>query len=257
MYCEGRAKPLMRGFFHLLGFCLVVPAKVLSFLIFELNSSVEWLSLSILALGTLTSWGASVLFHCFPWDLRREIALQKLDHSAVFINIACSYSSIAVLVVASLSPEGRLAVWTTIALLWLLCLGGVWHVHAARAQRMKLWIAIVVLTFPSYFTLSAQLTLDERSYCMLGLLLYGLGAAVYGLHLLDPLPGLLGFHEVFHLCTVCATLCAFQMLRSLSQEVAERCEAAQQAHAAFSMFRAVVASTVSSFEDICSNSGGR
>ena len=37
--------------------------------------------------------------------------------------------------------------------------------------------------------------------------LYTAGAMVYGLKRPNPLPGLFGFHEIFHTCTVLAFLC--------------------------------------------------
>lgn len=252
LYCEGRVKPQFRGMFHALGVILLLPAKIGTLLLFELNSSLEWMSLAVLAGGTLCSWGASSLFHCISWELHDEIKMQKLDHSAVFINIACSYTSIAALVVRQLSDEGFWVVMITTMILWGLCLWGIWHVHAKRTQRMKLWVSIVATTFPSYFYLSSRLTLNERAYTILGLLLYGVGATIYGKRLFDPIPHIFGFHEIFHICTVLATLCAFHLMWSLSQDLHQRCEP-QQYSLWFTALKTCLAHTISTYQDVCSS----
>jgi hemolysin III len=42
-----------------------------------------------------------------------------------------------------------------------------------------------------------------------GGLVYTVGGLVYALRRPNPVPGVFGFHEVFHLCTLIAALCHY------------------------------------------------
>jgi hemolysin III len=42
-----------------------------------------------------------------------------------------------------------------------------------------------------------------------GGVVYTLGGIVYGLRRPNPIPGVFGFHEVFHLCTLVAAMCHY------------------------------------------------
>lgn len=77
MYCEGRYKPLLRGYFHASGLLLLVPLCI--FIMWEeLNLYHEFFSVLMMASGSLVCWGASALFHCISWDLETEIQFQKI-----------------------------------------------------------------------------------------------------------------------------------------------------------------------------------
>jgi hemolysin III len=173
-----------------------------------------------------------------------------LDHSAVFLCIACSYSSISILLLEDLPYLPYIYTTITIIVLWILCLAGIYHVHYYRTQRMKIWVSIVILTLPSYPSLSSLLTLSERALVIFALLLYGVGAYIYAYRLLDAIPKVFGYHEIFHIFTVCASFTAFELLRGLSQDHEVRCEEREYTWA-FQLFQDILANTLSTYEDIC------
>lgn len=83
MYCEGRYKPMMRGYIHASAILVLVPALVLN-CAKNIDEAVEQLSFVILVLGSAICWGASASFHCISWTLKREIQMQKLG---MFLNL--------------------------------------------------------------------------------------------------------------------------------------------------------------------------
>lgn len=86
MYCEGRFKPLFRGYVHLIGVSIVVPALV-SACVGYIDSHVEVTALIILAIGASICWGSSALFHVAPWKLTHEIIVQKIGRFVIILKI--------------------------------------------------------------------------------------------------------------------------------------------------------------------------
>jgi len=224
MYCEGRPKPLLRGKLHFLGISLVLPLLIMS--IFEkIDIVTEQLSLALLSVGTAYCWGSSSLFHCVRWNLENEIKFQRLDHSAIFVNIGCTFTSVTLLVASYMRNTSHLyVVVSALFALWLGCIYGVWHVYNRHGERMKYWIGTIVLTFPSFPYLARHLTIHEDTLAIMSLLTYAIGATIYGKRLINPIPNVFGFHELFHLCTVGATLLTFFLISSLSCSIETRCD---------------------------------
>lgn len=176
-----------------------------------------------------------------------------LDHSAVFINIACSFTPIAYLVLHKSSDPFNPLVLGTMAIIWIACLFGIWHVHYRRGQRMKFWVTTICLSFISYPHLSNSLTLLERSYAIYGLVLYSIGAVIFGRKTFNPIPNVFEHHEVFHFFTVLAGICAYLLIHSLCKEVEIRCAEKQWAENNWllALLMKVLASTLSTEVDVC------
>jgi hemolysin III len=66
------------------------------------------------------------------------------------------------------------------------------------------WVAVFVLPQVLHRAGVAALVL-----IVTGGLIYTVGALVYALKRPNPFPGVFGFHEVFHLCTLLAALCHY------------------------------------------------
>jgi len=223
MYCEGRPKPLLRGKLHFLGISVILP--LLIFNILECVDMVtERMSLVLLSLGTAYCWGSSSLFHCVRWALADEIRYQRLDHSAVFVNIGCTFTAVILLVAQYLRHSFHLYIIITAVLaLWLSCAYGIWHVYNRYGERMIYWVGSIALTFPSFPYIAHHLTIHEDTLAIMGLLIYAIGAIIYGKRLINPIPNVFGFHEIFHSCTVCATLLTYFLIASLSSPLESRC----------------------------------
>eukprot|EP01038_Epipyxis_sp_PR26KG_P004357 gene4357-6165_t len=81
MYCEGRLKPFFRGRIHAFGAILLIPFALLCIhRSNKINSTVELISVTMLFLSSLLTWGSSALFHCISWTLQEEIAIQRIGH---------------------------------------------------------------------------------------------------------------------------------------------------------------------------------
>ena len=140
---------------------------------------------------------ASASYHFFDLGERGNRWLRRLDHAAIFLFIAGSYIPPMIHTldgawrVAMISVVGGLAVaGVVMKLFWL---GGPRWLTTAFYLALG-WVVVV----PAYQVLP-RLTPNGLLWITLGGLLYTAGAVVYARKRPDPLPGVFGFHEVWHL----------------------------------------------------------
>jgi hemolysin III len=153
-------------------------------------------------------FGASALYHRFPWrSAARRVWARRLDHSMIFVFIAGSYTPFALLCF-----EGTTQ-WLVLALVWTSAVLGlvlelVW-IDSPRWLKAVAYLAVGwvgVLAAPQLFP---GVGVAGAVLVIVGGGLYTLGALVYALKWPNPLPRVLGFHEVFHLLVVAAAVTQF------------------------------------------------
>jgi hemolysin III len=155
-------------------------------------------------------FAVSAAYHLWPWRAAGRRAARALDHASIFIMIAGTYTPFCVTV---LSGWLRTAV---LAAVWLLALLGA--VRSAVGLALPPWAGAGLYLALGWAALPAAPALAQalpRSALLLlgtGGLLYTLGAIVYARRWPDPDPRLFGFHEVFHLLVIGASVVFFAVL---------------------------------------------
>ena len=148
-------------------------------------------------------FGTSALYHRVNW--RRPNArrwMRRLDHSAIFLLIAGSYTPFALLAL-----EGTLAD-VVLVVVWAGAVGGVilklvWidapNWLAALVYVLLGWVAVAAAP-----GLGSAIGITAAGMVGLGGMLYTAGAIVYARHRPDPVPTVFGYHEVFHVLVILA-----------------------------------------------------
>jgi hemolysin III len=199
-----RSKPKLRGVFHELAFYAAVGLGI------PLSITAEGgkarLSAIVFASCVAVCFGASALYHRPTWRPRARSWLARADHAGIYLLIAGTYTPFGLLV---LSPGWAIPVlaivWSGAAAAILLKL--LWPevpkpVSAGIAVGLG-WVAVVA------FTQLLKVPLPGLLLLFGGGLAYTFGAIVYALRRPDPLPRVLGYHEVFHLLTLVAAGCQY------------------------------------------------
>lgn len=197
-------KPRLRGVFHeaacYVAICLGVALVLTS------QPGRARLSATIFAACMAACFGFSALYHRPTWQPRARSWLARLDHAGIYLLIAGTYTPFGLLV---LSHEWAIVVlsivWSGAAIAILLKL--FWpstpkKLSAAIALALG-WVAIVA------FTQLLKLPPVALGLLLAGGIAYSLGAVVYARRRPDPLPHILGYHEVFHLLTLLAAGCQY------------------------------------------------
>jgi hemolysin III len=196
-------KPLLRGWSHAVA-AVVAVAGLVSLVVITRHDPAKLVSMAVYGTGLVLLFGVSATYHIFNWPPRVKDWLRRADHATIFVFIAATYTP---LVFNVLDGWWRLGVLITI---WICALAGV--VGAApflRIPRAALaglylamgWIAVVALV-----PLSAALGWAAALLMALGGLQYSLGAAAYAFRKPRLWPRVFGYHEVFHLAVITASI---------------------------------------------------
>src|SRR5690606_18779776 len=140
----------------------------------------------------------------FNWSPRVKQIFRRLDHANIFLLIAGTYTPIAL--TALPLDKGVLL----LVIVWSGALLGIgFRVFWLGAPRWAYVPLYVLLGWAAvmYVVDIANANVATLVLVIVGGVLYTLGAVVYGLKRPNPVPGVFGFHEIFHSLTVIAFLC--------------------------------------------------
>jgi len=199
---EPEARPRWRGWIHAGTFPVAVGAGIVLICLAH-GPVAKWAS-AVYMLSSMLLFGVSALYHRFDWKPSTRQVFRRLDHANIFILIAGTYTPIALLALPH--SKGVLL----LVLVWIGALLGigfrVFWVAAPRWLYVPLYVllgwAAVMFLVDIYHANPATMVL-----VVVGGLLYTLGSVVYGFKRPNPVPGVFGFHEIFHALTVLAFLC--------------------------------------------------
>jgi len=202
-------KPLLRGWSHAAA-ALVSVAGLASLVVITRHDPAKLVSMAVYGTGLVLLFAVSATYHIFNWPPRVKDWLRRADHATIFVFIAATYTP---LVYNVLDGWWRLGVLITI---WICALAGV--VGAApflRIPRAALaglylamgWIAVVALV-----PLTAALGWAAALLMALGGLQYSLGAAAYAFRRPRLWPRVFGYHEVFHLAVITASITFYMIV---------------------------------------------
>jgi hemolysin III len=181
---------------HTIGFVLAAGASVDLLVRFRLSPSALAV-MGVYACGLVLLFGSSSVYHGLGGrQPRLTPVLRRIDHAAIYVMMAGSYTPIAFF---GLDGAWRVA---TIAAVWMLAGAGV--ALASRAVRAPRPVSTMLYVAFGWAALIPAIKLVERLphpatvLIAAGGVLYTLGAVVYATKALDVLPGRFGFHEIFH-----------------------------------------------------------
>ena len=191
-------KPRLRGVFHEVAFFVSLVTGAVLVVVAPTTGSA--LVMLVYAVSISLLFGVSALFHRHTWGPVGRRRMRRADHSTIFIAIAGSYTAVAGIALTGWARTAVLAiVWggavVGIALRQLWLDAPKWVI--ALPYVVVGWAAVAVL--PQLFR-----ALGATGFVLLlaGGLAYSAGAVVYALKRPNPVPGVFGYHEVFHACTI-------------------------------------------------------
>ena len=194
-------KPRLRGVVHQWAFFVSVALG--SVLVLTAPSGRATGAAAVYAACVAVLFGSSALYHRVNWrSTAARRWMRRLDHSAIFLLIAGSYTPFALLVIDGVLADVILAVvWGGAAAGIVLKL--VW-IDAPKWLITVIYLAlgwVVVAAGPDLFE---ELGFTAAGMVALGGALYTVGALVYAFRRPDPVPTVFGYHEVFHVLVVLA-----------------------------------------------------
>lgn len=198
-------KPRLRGIPHSLGAALAIPATIL--IAFHASSGLGATGAGIYGLSLVFLLSTSALYHTPTWPPRVRMWFRRVDHLAIFVLIAGSYTPMCLLALPPVEGTRMLiAVWSFAALGALVSL--FWPL-APRWINLGLTLTMGWLILPYSFTIAQALGPLSITLLVLGGVLYSLGGLAYARHAPNPIPDVFGHHEVFHCLVLAAAACHY------------------------------------------------
>jgi len=196
------AKPLWRGWIHTGTLPVAIAAGIVLVVLAD-GFSAKWSS-AVFALTSILLFGISSLYHRFNWKPRTRVLLKRFDHANIFLLIAGTYTPLAVMAL----PFGKGSL--LLILVWSGALLGIgfrmFWIHAPR------WLYVPLYLLLGWASLMYVVDLFEANVATMVLILvggaaYSAGAVIYAMKRPNPVPGIFGFHDIFHTLTLVAFLC--------------------------------------------------
>ncbi len=185
----------------------------LALLIFGREGFLQNIALGLYGLTLIQMFTASAVYHSARVTPRVLGILRKIDHSAIYLLIAGTYTPFCVL---AFSGFWR---WGFLAIIWALALSGVmvkvFIIHAPRWINAGVYVVMGWLCLFAVNEMLKVLAPDTIGWLLAGGIIYTLGAVVYATKRMNFKPGVFGFHEVWHIFVLLGAGAHFLAVASL------------------------------------------
>jgi hemolysin III len=195
---------VLRGVSHELAAIGALPLALL--LVLDARSGAGLAGAIVYGSSLVTLFLVSALYHRPTWGPRARTLLGRVDHAAIFLFIAGTYTPLCLLMGPGPGHALLVAVWVLAGFGGLLVC--IWD-DAPKAVRAALYGGLGWAFLPTVPTFTAALGSGALAWLFGGALLYSLGAIVFARRWPDPAPGWFGYHEVFHALVVAAAACHY------------------------------------------------
>ena len=201
----------MNGFTHFIGIIFAVIATIL-LLDISLNPYKPYhlISFSVFGFGMIMLYTTSTLYHWLKLSDAGILKLRRADHIMIFIYIAATYTPICIVAL-----RGTLG-WSLLIAIWLFALGGItiklFWMNAPRWLSTVIYVLMGWSAVVAIYPLINILPMGALLWLFAGGLFYTVGAIIYAVKKPDPYPGLLGFHEIFHLFVMAGSFSHFWLM---------------------------------------------
>jgi hemolysin III len=161
------------------------------------GGTVKNISLIVYALSVVILFSASATYHLA--DVKPSIleVLRKVDHSAIYLLIAGTYTPICVNAFTGFFR------WGLLTIIWVIAIGGILvkiiYVRAPRWVNAGGYVLMGWLCVSAASQMFTALSHAALAWLIIGGLIYTFGAVGYAFKLFNFIPGKFGFHEVWHI----------------------------------------------------------
>lgn len=191
-------KPLLRGVSHEIAAAFAFAGGIA---LTRTASGRGKVAAVVYAISLFALFSISALYHRPRWSRRLYVIMRRLDHAAIFVLIAGTYTPVCLLVPSA----GGLKL---LAVVWAGALAGVIFSvilpHAPKAVFASLYVALGWASIPVMPALAKALGPIGIALLTGGGVVYSVGAIIYAMRRPDPFPTIFGYHEVFHLLVIIA-----------------------------------------------------
>ena len=194
------------GLSHLGGAIAAFVGQV-ALLIAGWSGTAKVVSVVVYGLSLIAMFSASAAYHMAKVKPATLKILRKLDHSAIFLLIAGTYTPFCINAFTGFFR------WGLLALIWAIAFGGilvkVFYVNAPRWLNTVMYVIMGWLCIMAAPQMRSVLPVSAIVWLIIGGVTYTIGAVVYATKIFNFVPNKFGFHEVWHIFVLLGALAHF------------------------------------------------
>ncbi|MCX6149986.1 MAG: hemolysin III family protein [Ignavibacteriales bacterium] len=183
----------------------------LIFLIFTCRGDlIKLISLLVYGMSLIIMFSISSAYHLTSAKPKTIEILRKLDHSAIFILIAGTYTPICINLLTGFWR------WGLLIIIWLIAIIGIivklFIIKAPRWISASIYVAMGWLALIAMNEIVTVFPTGALIWLFLGGVIFTLGSVIYSFKLMNFVPGVFGFHEVWHIFVILGGLCHYILI---------------------------------------------
>ena len=186
----------VNGFTHL-GGAIASAGGLVALLIIGWQSIEKIVSLFVYGLSLISLFAASATYHLADVRPKIQETLRKVDHSAIYLLIAGTYTPFCINAFTGFWRWGMLSIIWSLAFIGILV--KVFTVNAPRWLSAGVYVVMGWLCIAALGEMLVVLPTFALTWLIVGGIIYTLGALVYITKIMNFWPGKFGYHEVWHI----------------------------------------------------------
>ena len=196
----------VNGLTHLGGAIAALFGQI-ALLIVGWSSTAKIISLLVYGLSMIALFSASATYHLTKAKPALLQILRKLDHSAIYLLIAGTYTPFCINAFTGFFR------WGLLAIIWAIALAGIvvkiFYVKVPRWLNAAVYVVMGWLCISAAGQMAVMLPVSSMVWLIIGGVVYTLGAVIYATKIFNFVPGKFGFHEVWHIFVLLGALAHF------------------------------------------------
>lgn len=213
---RGGLKEPVNAVTHLAG-AVAAAAATVALVVLAAGEPLALVAFGIFGASSVLLFTASTLLHAVRAGARTETWLRRLDHGAIYLLIAGSYTPITLVAMRPAYPGWA---WWLFGLVWLFAAGGLlfklYWIRAPRWLSTALYLAMGWLVVVAIVPVARSLGATNMWWLVAGGLSYSVGALVYGTKRPRLRPPGFGYHELWHLFVLAGWGCHLVLMLRLA-----------------------------------------
>lgn len=189
------------------GATILAAAGLIALLIVGWGPPARIISLVIYGISLIFLFSASATYHMVRVKEKALEIFRKIDHAAIYFLIAGTYTPFCINAFEGFWKWGLLSIIWSLALIGILV--KVFYIRAPRWLNAGIYLIMGWLCIAALGQMLAVLPAWVLGWMFAGGLIYTLGAIVYVTKIFNFIPGVFGFHEVWHIFVMLAAAAHF------------------------------------------------
>lgn len=184
------------------GGAILALAGLIALLIVGWSTPAKIISLAIYGVSLIFLFSASATYHMVKVKDKALEIFRKIDHAAIYVLIAGTYTPFCVNAFEGFWKWGMLSVIWSLAIIGIVV--KIFYIKAPRWLNAGIYVIMGWLSVSAAGEMLSALPTWVFAWLLAGGIIYTLGAIVYAAKIFNFKPGVFGFHEVWHIFVLLA-----------------------------------------------------